>query len=198
MAIAMAMMSSKRKPSSMPRSQDEAHTMIGDFTEITVSNSDDDLHFVWVTSERLVGRMPDIPEVEIWRMVLRWMFLLSLFFSSLYFLTWLDLGPVQMASAQVLTTSGDKSSGGAVSPCAGSAKWLPYGTDWLWDFWVRTIVYLEWLFDCFLSYSCMGLCSPGGLHLKRGIMSQHGCTWRFHGQVLPGLYIVGSSRALDL
>ena len=58
MATAMAMMSSERKPPSMPPSQDEAHTMIGDFTEITVSNSDIDLHLVRVTSARLDGRMP--------------------------------------------------------------------------------------------------------------------------------------------
>jgi len=53
----------------------------------------------------------------------------SLPFSSLYFLTSWDLGPVQMASERVFTTSGDKSSGGGVSPCAGSTEWLPYGTD---------------------------------------------------------------------
>jgi hypothetical protein len=66
--------------------------------------------------------MPDIPDVEIWRMVLLWMFLLSLFLSSLYFVTSLDLGPVQMASVWDFTTSGDKSSGGGVAPCAGSAE----------------------------------------------------------------------------
>jgi len=81
--MVMAMMSSERKPPSMLPSQDEAHTMIGCFTEITVSSSDNDLHLVWVTSARLDGRMPDIPEVEIWRMVLLWMFLLSLHFTSL-------------------------------------------------------------------------------------------------------------------
>jgi hypothetical protein len=78
----------EQKPPSMPPSQDEAHTMIGDFTESTVSNSDNDLHLVRATSARLDGRMPDISEVEIWRTVLLWMFLLSLFFSLLlYFLT---------------------------------------------------------------------------------------------------------------
>jgi len=46
-------------------------------------------------------------------------------FSSLYLFTSLDLGPVQMASARVFTTSGDKSSGGGVSPCTGSAERLP-------------------------------------------------------------------------
>jgi len=44
-------------------------TMIGDLTEITVYNSDNDLHLLRVTSARLDGRMPDIPEVEIWRTV---------------------------------------------------------------------------------------------------------------------------------
>jgi len=87
MAMAMVMMSSERKPPFMPPSQDEAHTMIGDFTEITVSNSFNGLHLVRITSARFDGRMPDIPEVEIWRTVSLWMFLLSLFFSSVYFFT---------------------------------------------------------------------------------------------------------------
>jgi hypothetical protein len=124
-AMVMAMMSSERKPPSFQPRQDEAHTMIGDFAEITVSNSDNDLHLIRVTSARLDGRMPDIPEVEILRTVSLWMFLLSLlfclplyFFTSLLlcFFTSLDLGPVQMASAWVFTTSPDKSSGGGVSP----------------------------------------------------------------------------------
>jgi len=91
MAMPMAMMSSDRNPPSMPPSQDEAHTMFADFTEITVSNSDNDLHLVRVTSARLYSRMPDIPEVEIWRTVSLWMFHFS---SSLSFFTSLDLGPV--------------------------------------------------------------------------------------------------------
>jgi hypothetical protein len=164
LAMAMAMiMSNKWKPPSMPPSQDEAHTLIGDFSEITMSNSDNDIHLVRVTSARLDSRMPDIPEVEIWRTVSLWMFLL---FSSLYFFTSLDLGPVQMASARVFTTSGEKSSGGGVSPCAGSAEWLPYGTDPLWDLWVCKFAYVELLFDCFHSFSTLvwdyaaqGVCS---------------------------------------
>jgi len=85
-------------------------------------------------------------------------------FSSPYFFTSLDLGPVQMASARVFSTSGDKSSGGGVSPCAGSAEWLPYGTDRLWDLWVRTFAYVEWLIGCFFStlvrvYAAQGVCT---------------------------------------
>ena len=152
MAMVMMMMSSERKPPPMPPSQDEAHTMIGDFTEITVSNSDNDLHLAGVTSVRLDGRMPDIPAVDIWRTVSLWMFLLSLLFSLLvYLFTSLDLGLVQMASALVFTTSGDKSSAGGVSPGAKSAEWLPYCTDPLWDLWDRTFMYVEQLFGCFLS-----------------------------------------------
>jgi hypothetical protein len=162
--MAMAMMSSELKPPWLPPSQDETHTMIGDITEITVSNSDNGVHLVRVTSARLDGRMPDIPEVEIWRTVSLWMFLVSLLFSSLYFITSLDLSPVQMASARVFTTSGDKSSGGGVSQGAGSAEWLPYGTERLWDLWVRTFAYIEWLFGSFLStlvqvYAAQGVCT---------------------------------------
>jgi hypothetical protein len=47
--------------------------------------------------------------------VLRWCYFV-------YFL--MDLGPVQMVSARVFTTSGDKSSGGGVSPCTESAERL--------------------------------------------------------------------------
>jgi hypothetical protein len=55
LAMAMAMiMSNKRKPRSMPPSQDEAYTMIGDFTVITISNSDDYLHLEQATSARLM------------------------------------------------------------------------------------------------------------------------------------------------
>jgi len=61
--------------------------MIGNFTEITVSNSDNDLHLVRVTSARLDGRMPDIPVVERWKTLSLLMFLLSLVFSSVYFIT---------------------------------------------------------------------------------------------------------------
>jgi len=43
----------------MPPSQDEALTMIGDFTEIIGSNSDKDLRFVQATSARIDGRMLD-------------------------------------------------------------------------------------------------------------------------------------------
>jgi hypothetical protein len=42
-----------------------------------------------------------------------------------YFL--MDFGPVKMASAQVFTTSGDKSSGGGASPCTESAVRLRIG-----------------------------------------------------------------------
>jgi len=115
------------------------------------------------------GQMPDTPEVEIWRTVLLWMFLLSRFFSSLYIITSLDLSPVQMPSARVFTTCGDQSSGGGVSPCIGSAEWLPYGTDRLWDLWVRTFVYVEWLFNCCHSFLPLyGIMQPRGSALKEG------------------------------
>jgi len=62
-------MSSEPKPPSMPPSQDEAHTMIGDFTDTIVSNSDNDRYLVQVTRARLNGRMPESSEAEIWRTV---------------------------------------------------------------------------------------------------------------------------------
>jgi len=65
MAMAMVMMGSERKPSSMPPSQDQAHTMIGECTKLAVSDSENDLLLVRVMSVRVDGRMHDCPEVEI-------------------------------------------------------------------------------------------------------------------------------------
>jgi hypothetical protein len=64
--------------------------------------------------------------------VINWAFLSSvssLLSSSPYFITSQDLGPVQMASARVFTTSGSQPSGGGVSRCAGSTERLPYGAN---------------------------------------------------------------------
>jgi len=67
--MAISMMSSERKPPSMPPSQDVAQSIYQDFTGSTVSHSDNDLHLVPDTSARLQGRFPGIPEFEIWRTV---------------------------------------------------------------------------------------------------------------------------------
>ena len=170
MVIAMAMMSSKRKPPSMPPSQDEAHTVIGDFIEITVSNSDNDLHLGRVTSGRLDGRMPDISEVEIWRTVSLWMFLLSLLFlfsllhyffgsrpstngvgSGFYhlrrYVKWRWSFPVRRICRKVALS----------------------GTDRLSDLWVRTFAYVEQLFDCCHSFLLLyGIMQPWGSAPKEG------------------------------
>jgi len=80
---------------------------------------------------------------------------------------------------------------GGVSLCTRSTERLPLScTDWLWDIRVRTIAYIERLFDYSLSFpfiplSCTGFGSPGGLCLKRGIM------WRRHmtrGRVSASVY----------
>jgi hypothetical protein len=169
MAMAMALMCSEWKPPSMLKIQDNTYTMIANFTEITVSNSDNDLHLVQVMSARLEGWMPDIPEGQIWRTVSLSMFLLSLFFCFVYYFTSLDLGPVQMASARVFANSGDKSREGGVSPCAGSSKWLTHGTDRLWDLWVRTFANIERLFDCCHSFLLLyRIMQPRGSAPKEG------------------------------
>jgi len=94
---------------------------------------------------------------------------------SLLFFSSLDLSPVQMASAWVVTTFGVSQVEVDFPRAPDPPKGHLHGTDGLWDLWVRTIAYVERSFDgflsvSFLSYSCTGLCSPGGLHLKRGIM----------------------------
>jgi len=128
MAMAMMMISSERKLPSMTPSQDEAHTMIGDFTEITISNSDNDLLLEQATSARTDGRMldglSDAGHSESGEMQ-DGVTLDLPSFSSLYIFTSLDLGPVPMALARVFTTSGDTSGGAGVRLCAGSAESLP-------------------------------------------------------------------------
>ena len=53
---------------------------------------------------------------------------LDVFLPGFYFAYFhIDLGPVQMASAWVFTTSGDESSGGVVSPYTQSAMRLLIG-----------------------------------------------------------------------
>jgi len=151
MVVKMVMMSSEQKPPSLSTSQDDAPTVIETFTEITLSNCDNDLRLVGVTSVRLNGRMLEIPVVEIWRTGLLWVFFLPLFFFSLYFSTSLDLGPVQMPPAWVFTTYSDNPSGLGVSHCAGSAKWPQHITNQFWDWLVSTFVYVERLYVWFES-----------------------------------------------
>jgi len=81
----------------------------------------------------------------------------------------MDLGPVQMSSARISTTSGDKSSGGGVSPCAGSAEWLPYGIDRLWRLWVvRLRTFSGYLIVSFPFLLMYGLMQPRGSAHQEG------------------------------
>jgi hypothetical protein len=173
--MAMAMMSSEQMPPSLPPSQDEAHTMIGDSTEITVSNSDHDLHLVRVTSARLDGQMLDIPEVEIWRTVSLWMFLLSLLFHLLlYFFTslllWISaqykwrlhgfLPPPEISQVEVEFPRAPDPPNGYHLVLSGCGTYGFVGLHTLNGYSIVS----------FSFYSCTGLYSPGGLHLKGGIM----------------------------
>ena len=141
--------------------------MIGDFTEITVSNSDDDLHLVRVTSARLDGRMPDIPEVEIWRTVLLWIFLPSRLFSLLRSISaqykwrrhWF-LPPPETSQVDVEFPR-------ALDPPNGyQIVLIGCGTDGF----VRLRTLNGYFIVFILFHSCTGLRSPGGLHLKTGII----------------------------
>jgi len=81
--MVIIMVSSKGKPPLMLPSWHKADTMIEDVTKITFSNSNNDQHLVWVSSVRLVGCIPDMPEVEIWSMVSLGIFLHSRLFTSI-------------------------------------------------------------------------------------------------------------------
>jgi len=164
----MMMMSTETKPPSMPPSHDETHAMIGDNTEGPVSNSDDDIRFLRVTSVRLDGRMPDIPEVEIWRTVLLWMFLLSLSLLFTSVLIWIlakykwrqhrSLPTPELSQVEMEFPRARDPPNGYHTVLIGCGT---YG-----------FVCLRTLNGCFIAffpfYLCTGLCSTGGLHLKRG------------------------------
>jgi hypothetical protein len=137
-----------------------------------VSNSDDDLCLVQPTSARF---MVGCQTFQKWIYGGRHYFgccfvLFSLLFTTVFLrFTSSDLGPVEMTSAPVFTTCGDTSSVGGVSPCSGSAEWLPYGTDRLWDLCVRTFAYGKRLFNCFVSLSLLdAFMQPSGTAAKAG------------------------------
>jgi hypothetical protein len=116
--------------------------------------------------------MPDIPEVEIWRAVLLWMFLLSLF-SLLLFTSLLLWIPAQYKWCRheflplPETSQVEVEFLHALDPPNGYHMVLigceTYG-------FVRLRTLNSDLIVSFPFYSCTGLCSPGGLHLKMGIM----------------------------
>jgi len=112
---------------------------------------------------------------RIWKQFRRFLlFLCFLLFSSLLFSSFL----LWISARYKWRRHGflPPANGGGVSPCTGSTERSPLScTDRLWDLWVRTIAYVERLFDYslsfpFIPFSCTGFGSPGGLRLKRGIM----------------------------
>jgi hypothetical protein len=92
---------------------------------------------------------------------------------SLLFFSSLDLGPVQMASARVFTTFGvsqvEVDFPRAPDPPKGY-RTVPIGSG-TYDF-VRVRTRHECLIlpSVFFPFLLYGLCSPGGLRLKRGTM----------------------------
>jgi len=163
--------SSEGKPPSIPPNQDEAHTAIRDFTEITVSNSDDDLRLVQATSARL---MVGCRTFRKWRYGGRCYFGCFFFlFSSLLFTSlllsisaqykWRQHGflpPLERSQVEVEFPRVPDPPNGYHMVLIGCGT---YG-------FVRLHTLNGNLIVVMLFYSCTGLCSPGGLHLKRGIM----------------------------
>jgi len=170
MAMAMAMMISERKPPSLPPSQAETHAMIGDFTEITVSNSDNDLHLVLATCARL---MVGCRTFRKWRYGGRCYFGCSFFLFSLpYFFTplllWIPaqykwrrhgfLPPPETSQVEVEFPRATDPPNGYQTVLIGCGT---YG-----------FVHLRMLNSCLVvSFLLLyGFMHPRGLHLKRGIM----------------------------
>jgi hypothetical protein len=99
----------------------------------------------------------------------------------------LDLRPVWMASAWVLPTSGVNQ----MEVDFPGARNLQNSHQWAESIRCGTyeFVQLRKLDDCFILcfplrlFSDTGFGSPGGLNVKRGIMSMHDCTRRIHRRV---------------
>jgi hypothetical protein len=108
MAMAMVIMSSQGKPPSKLLHPDEAHTMIRDVTDITASTSNNTQFIIELVTTRLDGRMEDNPKVETSITQCHWMFCRYGLLSAHSMFTSLDLGPILMVSALVITTSRDK------------------------------------------------------------------------------------------
>jgi hypothetical protein len=104
--IVILMICSEQWPQSMPPSQDDVHSVIGDFTLITLSIFNNGLHLVQATRVELDREVSDSKMVEIWKTLSFWMFLLSVFFYTSF-----DFSPAKMASTWVFSTSRDLSSG---------------------------------------------------------------------------------------
>jgi hypothetical protein len=163
--------SSEGEPPSMPPNQDEEHTAIGDFTKITVSNSDDDLRLVQATCARL---MIGCRTFRQWRYAGRCYIGCSFFlFSSVLFsslLLWISaqykwhrhrfLPPPETSQVEAEFPRAPDPPNGYHMVVIGCGTYR----------FVRLRTLNGYLFDVILFYSCPGLCSPGGLHLKRGIM----------------------------
>ena len=169
MAMAMVMETSERKPPSILPTQDVAHAMIGDFTEITVSNSDDDLRLVQATSARL---MVGYRTFRKWRFGGRCHFGCSFFLFSCFtaLLLWISaqykwrrhgfLPPPEISQVKVEFPRVPDPPNGYHTALIGCGT---YG-------FVRLRTLNGYLIVFILFYYCTGLCSPGSLHLKRGIM----------------------------
>jgi len=108
MVMALLMITSEQKLLSILLSRDAADIMIEDFTGSMLFNSDKVVHLGSVTSARLCGLMPVIPDVDIWWTVSLWTLLLALVFSSVNYFACLDFAPVQWVSARVVTICREK------------------------------------------------------------------------------------------
>jgi len=114
--------------------------MSGSSTTLTNSDNDPrrDIRATGMDGQRSMGL-----GVEIWRTGS----LLDVFLLLSSLLLFLGSRPGTNGVRMCFTTSGSQSMGGGVSPCARSAERSRLScTNWVWDFSVRTIAYIECLF----------------------------------------------------
>lgn len=134
---------------------------------------------------------------EAWRSVYLWIFcfVCDLFPLHLYFM---------------VSWRSENGSGMAFYHLGSDAKWrcsFPlhqiyqkvalWHTDGMWNIWVLIFVYMERLFDCFYSYSCICWYNLRGLYMLKEIMSQYGWMYCVQGWVTHTSYIVSWPQLPD-
>jgi len=171
MVMARVMWSGEQMPPSTLLCQNKVLSIIGHFNTIVEAKSKHGLHLPPITRVRLDGRMPYMPEVEIWSIVSLLMFLLSLLFTSLH-LYWFG----SRHSTNGISTGFYHLWTDAIWSCRFPAQWMGRNVTIRYWFIVRLIGSYNcvcgmgfWLFR-FLSYCGTGWCCAVCVHLKRGIM----------------------------
>jgi len=190
------MICSEQKPIWILPSQNETHTIIEDFSMVTVFNSDNYLYMVWVVSVRLYSSILGIPEMVILITLSLWCSFC--FFSSLHVFSPLNPSTVWLEMAEVVTTSGDKTNSCGDCLFTGPAESLPWAVlDWCETYKFIHLHQLNsyWIVSSPLLFLYTVILSRVAAAAE-GIMKGHNSMRGALCHVTPAVYIVCSPQLL--